>query len=447
MIIRGPIAFLRGDPFLHPTDDVFVQIDDGAILCLGGLIVRVGDYADVARHARADTPVHHYPGKIITPGFIDLHTHYVQSGMVGAHGRSLLDWLSDYTFVEEQKFSDRAYCAESAAFFCRELLRNGTTTAMVFAAVYPESADELFAEAERLGMRLIVGKVMMDRNAPEALLDTAQSAYDQSKALIERWHGRDRLLYAITPRFAPTSTAQQLEAAGDLWRAHPDVYVQTHLSENQDEVSWVSALFPEARSYLDVYDRHGLVGPRAVFAHGVHLAEEELGRLHESGAAIAHCPSSNLFLGSGLFRMEAATTAHRPVHLGLGSDIGGGTSFSLLRTAGEAYKVGRLTGRGLTAAQGLYLMTLGPARALGLDGVLGSLAPGYEADIVVLDPEATPLLHFRNARSKSIAETLFVLMTVADDRAVAAAYLGGRLTHARAERQDAGAAHQALPQA
>jgi guanine deaminase len=312
------------------------------------------------------------------------------------------------------------------------LLRNGTTTALVFCAVYPQSVDALFAEAERHGMRIIAGKVLMDRNAPEKLRDTAQRGYDESKALIARWHGHGRSLYAITPRFAGTSTPAQLDAAGALWREHPDVLVQTHIAENRREVEWTAELFPQAKNYLDIYDQHGLIGRRAVLAHGIHLGEAELCRCHESGTALAHCPTSNLFLGSGLFRIGAAKDPRRPVQVGLGTDIGGGTSFSLLATMGAAYEIAQLGGRALSAVEAFYLATLGGARALALDDRIGSLAPGREADFVVLDPNATPLLALRNARATSVEDQLFALMTLGDDRAVRATYVAGKPIHRRA---------------
>jgi guanine deaminase len=280
-------------------------------------------------------------------------------------------------------------------------------------------------------MRLIAGKVLMDRNAPEQLRDSPQQGYDDSKALIARWHRRGRSLYAITPRFAGTSTPAQLEAAGALWREHPDVFVHTHIAENRGEVEWTAALFPERKNYLDVYDHYGLIGRRAVLAHGIHLSEDELCRCHASGAAITHCPTSNLFLGSGLFRIGAMKDPRRPVQVGLGTDIGGGTSFSLLATMGAAYQVAQLGGRALSAVEAFYLATLGGARALSLADKIGSIAPGREADLVVLDPNATPLLALRNARCASVEEVLFALMTLGDDRAVRATYVAGKAAHRR----------------
>jgi guanine deaminase len=277
----------------------------------------------------------------------------------------------------------------------------------------------------------VAGKVLMDRNAPEALRDTAQRGYDDSKSLIARWHGRGRSLYAITPRFAGTSTPAQLDAAATLWREHPDVMVQTHIAENRREIEWTAALFPQRKDYLDVYDHHGLTGKRAVLAHGVHLSEDELCRCHASGTALAHCPTSNLFLGSGLFRIGDAKDPRRPVQVGLGTDIGGGTSFSLLATMGAAYEIAQLNGRSLSAVEAFYLATLGGARALALDDRIGAIAPGREADLVVLDPNATPLLALRNARAESTQDALFALMMLGDDRAVRATYVAGTPAYQR----------------
>jgi guanine deaminase len=310
-------------------------------------------------------------------------------------------------------------------------LRNCTTTALVFGSVHPVSVDALFAEAARLNLRLIAGKVLMDRNAPQALLDTAQSGYDQSKALIGRWHGRGRALYAITPRFAGSSTPAQMELAGALWREHPNVFMQSHIAENHKEIAWVRELYPERRDYLDVYEHFGLTGRRALYAHGIYLDESELCRCHASGTALAHCPTSNSFLGSGLFRMRTVRDPRRPVEVGLGTDIGAGTSFSLIATMGEAYKVSQLAGQPINAVEAFYLATLGGARALTIDDRLGSLATGREADVVVLDPNATPLMAFRNERVQSIEEQLAVLMTLGDDRAVRATYVAGDCAHKR----------------
>lgn len=431
--LRGTLAYFRDDPFLVGAEHAFVHEADGIVVCRDGTIEAVGKASDLLPRLQPDVRLLHYPGCVISAGFIDTHVHYVQTGIIGAFGEQLLQWLDNYTFIAEQAFSDPAYARSVASVFCDQLLANGTTTALVFCAVYPQSVDALFAEASARNMRMIAGKVMMDRNAPDALLDTAQSAYDDSKALIGRWHGRGRNLYAITPRFAPTSTPEQLELAGALWKESPTTFVQTHISENRDEVQWVRELFPGREGYLDVYDHFGLVGPRSVLAHGIHLTEKELCRCHESGAAIAHCPTSNLFLGSGLFDVHKAKDPRRPVHVGMGTDIGAGTSFSMLATLGEAYKVARMGAHALDSIKSLYLATLGGARALGLSDRIGTLQPGLEADLVVLDPNATPLLEFRNSRVESIEELLFVLMTLGDDRAVRATFVAGELRHGRGE--------------
>jgi guanine deaminase len=429
--LRGTIVTCRDDPFLTDPAKAFAAEADGIVVCRNGRIEAVGPAAEIVRTLPAGTPVTHYEGCLITPGFIDTHVHYVQTGMVASYGEQLLDWLDRYAFPAEMAFRDPAHAQAMARVFCDELLRNGTTTALVFCAVYPQSVDALFAEAERRGMRLAAGKVLMDRNAPEALRDTAQQGYDDSKALIARWHGRGRSLYAITPRFAGTSTPEQLDAAGTLWREHPDVLVHSHISENRREIEWTAELFPARKNYLDVYDHHGLIGKRTVLAHGVHLSEDELCRCHESGTAIAHCPTSNLFLGSGLFQIGKLKDKKRPVQVGLGTDIGGGTSFSLLATMGAAYEIAQLGGRSLSVVEAFYLATLGGARALALDARIGTIAPGMEADLAVLDPKATPLLTLRNGRAETVQDVLFALMVLGDDRAVRATYVAGKEAHRR----------------
>ncbi|WP_329564235.1 guanine deaminase [Streptomyces uncialis] len=429
--VRGPMIWFRGDPFLAGREDTFVHEGDGLLICADGVITASGDYTAL-KHLLPDgvEPVR-YPDQVISAGFVDTHIHYVQTGIIAAFGSQLIDWLNHYTFVEEQRFSDPGYARGIASAFCDELLRNGTTTALTFCAVYPESVEALFEEVSRRGMRVAAGKVLMDRNAPDALLDTARSGYDDSKALLERWHGKGRNMYAITPRFAPTSTPEQLEAAGALWREHPDALVHTHVSENTGEISWVRSLFPERRGYLDVYDHYGLLGRRAVLAHGVHLTGRERARCGETGTAIAHCPTSNLFLGSGLFHVHDAKDSARPLYVGLGTDIGAGTSFSLLATMNEAYKVAELANYPLDSLKAFFLATLGGAQAMGVEDKVGSLEAGHEADFVVLDPRATPLLAERTSRVGDIEELLFVLAVMGDDRAVRATYVAGALAHDR----------------
>jgi guanine deaminase len=430
--IRGILISCRDDPFLTDPAKAFSYEPDGLVVCRDGLIVAAGPVADMKPLLAPDTAIADYSGCLIAPGFIDTHIHYVQTGIIGSQGRDLLDWLERYTFLAEQAFADPHIAAETARVFCDELVRNGTTTALVFCSVHAGSVDALFAEAERRNLRLVAGKVLMDRNAPPALRDTAQSGYDDSKALIAKWHGRGRALYAITPRFAGSSTPEQLTLAAALWREHPGVFMQSHISENRREIAWVKELFPERRDYLDVYEHFGLTGARSLYAHGIHLDESELVRCHQSGTALAHCPTSNTFLGSGLFRMRDVRDPRRPVEVGLGSDIGGGTSFSLMVNMGEAFKVSQMAGAPIVPVEAFYLATLGGARALGLGERLGSLAAGREADLVVLDPRATPLLAFRSGRAQSIDEQLAVLMTLGDDRAVRATYVAGELAHGSA---------------
>ena len=372
-----------------------------------------------------------YEGGILCPGFVDTHVHYPQLEMIAAYGEQLLEWLTRYTFPTEQRFADPAHAQAVARFFLAELFRNGTTTASVYCTVHPASVDAFFAAADQAGALMIAGKVMMDRNAPSALLDTAQRGFDESETLIRRWHGRGRLRYCVTPRFAPTSTQAQLDASAALLRGHEGVYLQTHLCENPAEVEWVRELFPDRATYLDVYAHAGLVGPRSVFGHGIHLHEGDFCTCHAAGAALAHCPTSNLFLGSGLFRLDAAMDPRRPVRVGLGTDVGAGTSLSHLRTLGEAYKVAALRGSRLGAVQAFWLATLGGARSLYLDDRIGRLAPGYDADFCVLDPKATPLLAFRTGHCADLEALLFVLMTLGDDRAIRATYIAGACVHDR----------------
>ena len=430
--IRGPALTFTGDPFRDGLAATMVHWPDAVVAMADGRISHAGPADQVLQHLPPRTDIRNYGGDaLISAGFVDMHVHFPQTPLIGAPGLQLLDWLERYTFPTELKFADAAFARSVAKLFLRENLRNGITTACVYCTVHPHSVDVLFEEAEALGLRLAAGKVLMDRNAPKALRDTAQSGYDQSAALIGKWHGRGRLLYAITPRFAGTSTPEQLAAAGALWRAHPDCLMQTHISENRQEVAWMKELFVERRHYLDIYDHHGLCGPGAVFGHGIWLEEPELERLHECGGAIAHCPTSNFFLGSGAFDVFRATDPRRPVRVGLGTDIGAGTTFSILATLGEAYKAAQLNRHSLSAGHAYYLATRGGARAMHLEDRIGSLAPGLEADLVVLDMRSTPLIAFRMDQARDFAEQLFIQMTLGDDRAVQATYVAGRLVHRR----------------
>ena len=399
---------------------------DGLLVVEEGRVVARGHYAELAARF-AGTEMVDLAGRIIVPGFVDTHVHYPQVDRIAAHGAQLLEWLETHIFPAELCFADKVHADEAAAFFLTELLRNGTTSALVFPTVHATSVDALFEAAERRGMRIVSGKVLMDLG-PQGLRDTPERARAESEALIARWHGRGRLGYAVTPRFALTSSDAQLQVAGELLVAHPDVLLHTHLSENSSEIAAVTQRFVTARDYLDVYDRFGLVGERSVFAHGVHLSGRECGRLAQAGAAVALCPTSNLFLGSGLF--DLARLSEAGVRTALGTDVGAGTSLSLLATQGSAYQVCQLRGASLDPFRALHLATAGGAAALRIGDEVGALAEGQEADFVVLDPAATPLLARRTAGA-SLAETLFALQVLGDDRAIEATYVAGRLAHHR----------------
>jgi guanine deaminase len=437
--LRGSLVTFAGDPFVEGVAATLRYERDAIVVMDAGRIVDVGPTTEVSRRLPAGARVTQYANALITAGFVDCHVHYPQLPVIGAGGKPLLDWLSGYTFPAEERFADAGYARAVARAYLRENLRNGTTTACVFCTVHPVSAQVLFEEAAALDMRLIAGKVLMDRNAPASLLDTAQQGYDESKALIERWHGSGRLGFALTPRFAVTSTVAQLDAAGALKREFPDVHVQSHVSENAAEIALVASLYPEAASYLDVYARHGLTGPRTIYGHGVHLWEEDFAFLHDTQTALAHCPTSNNFLGSGLFRIGDAKRRDRPVRVGLATDLGGGTSFSMLRTMQAAYEVAQLSGTPLPPSSALYLATRGAAHALDVDDRIGSVAPGMEADLVVLDMASTPLIEMRMSYANDIEEALGVQMALGDDRAVRATYVAGRRAYDRDAREFAGA--------
>jgi guanine deaminase len=421
---RAPILSLRGDP-REGGPDALVHHCDGLLLVEDRHIAAVGDFEALASRLPADVGIEALPGKVITPGFVDAHIHYPQVDAMAGWGSQLLDWLENHTYPAERAFRDRPHADAAAEFFLDQLLRNGTTTALVFCTVHKASAEALFEAALKRDMRIIAGKVLMDRGAPADLLDTVDSGRADTEVLIGAYHGRGRLGYAVTPRFAVTSSDAQLQMAGEVLSVHPGVLLHTHLSENRDEIAEVGRLFPGARDYLDVYDRHGLVGPRSVFAHCVHCRDEDMHRLAAKGAAIAFCPSSNLLLGSGLFDLEAA--ARSKVKTALGTDVGAGGSFSLMHMMGEAYKVGQLRGQTLDPLLAFFLATLGGARALRLDDRVGSLAPGNEADFLVLDPAATPLLARRTAMAHTPAELLFALSILGDDRLVDRTYVAGRM--------------------
>ncbi|BAU13226.1 guanine deaminase [Leptolyngbya sp. NIES-3755] len=428
---RSAILDFVADPFSVSELESVRYFSDGLLVIENGTIKELGEY-DQLKDRYAGIETIHYANNLILPGFIDLHIHFPQTEMMAAYGEQLLEWLEKFTFPVERKFRDKAYCDQIAPIFIDQLLRNGTTTALVLAAVFPESVEALFEESDRRKMRLIAGKVMMDRNAPDFLRDTAKSSYEESKALIEKWHNKGRSLYAVTPRFAPTSTPEQLKYAGQLLEEFSDVYLHTHLSENVNEVAWVKELFPESQGYVDAYDQFGLVGERSIFAHCVQLTEAEFDRLSEAKSTIAFCPTSNTFLGSGLFNLERAISA--PIKVGFATDVGGGTSFSMFQTAGEAYKVTQLRRQKLSPFQAMFLATLGGARALSLDDKIGNFDAGKEADFIVIDLRSTPIMALRNQGEmpttlEELSDRLFSLMIMGDDRAVQATYILGELAY------------------
>lgn len=434
--MTAPTRALRGR-LLSFTDDpaaagarACTYIEDGVLLIGAGRILAVGEAGALLPQLAPTVTVDRYADALILPGFIDAHIHFPQTQVIASYGAQLMDWLERYALVEEQRFADAGHAARVAAFFLDELARNGTTTAAVYGTVHAAAAEAFFAESYRRNTRMVAGKVLMDRNAPAALTDTAEAAYAESKALIERWHGRGRQLYAVTPRFAITSSEAQLAAAGTLLKEHPDCYLQTHLSENRREIETVKRLFPWAASYTAVYERFGLLGPRSLLGHCIHLDDGERRLLSASGSVAVFCPTSNLFIGSGLFDLARAHDPAFPLRVALATDVGGGTSYSMLRTLAEGYKVLQLQDQNLPALLGFYWLTLGNARALDLDDRIGSLEAGREADIVVLDARATPAMAHRAERVASLEEELFLLMTLGDDRAVRATYVAGERVHA-----------------
>lgn len=420
---RGSIFHCLSDPGPHADESAVEHIDDGLLIVDDGRVEAVGEASVLAPTLTDDTLVEDHAGKLIVPGLVDCHVHFSQIDIVASYGEQLLDWLNRYAYPAEMQFADEQHARAVANFFLDEMLANGTTTAVVFATVFPQSVDAIFAAAEERNLRLVAGKVLMDEHCPEALRDDPQSAYDDSKALIERWHGRGRLGYAITPRFALTSSEAQLEAAGTLAAEHPDAWVHTHLAENRDEVDAIARQFPARRSYLDVYDHYGLLRKRSVFAHCLHLDDTDRALLADKGGAGAFCPTSNLFLGSGLFDLQSMTDAG--VRVGLATDVGGGTSLSLLRTMSEAYKVLHLQAQSLPASRALYLATLGAAEALRLDDRIGNFGKGKEADFIVLDTNASRMTARRAASATTLDELLFALIFLGDDRNVAATYIMG----------------------
>ncbi|MBU3917573.1 guanine deaminase [bacterium] len=422
--IKGSILHFFGNPELTDSRKAYEYFENGVLIVENGHISLTGPYDELKQSIPDDAEIHDYSGKLILPGFIDTHLHYPQTDIIASYGKQLMEWLEKYTFPREGKFENSEYAESVAEFFLDELLRNGTTTAQVMSTVHMHSADILFRKSWERNLSMITGKVMMDRNAPEYLLDDPIRGYEESLELIHRWHEKDRLLYAVTPRFAITSTEEQLKKSAELLDAAPNLYLHTHLSENKDEIAFVAELFPWSKDYLDVYDKFGLVTRRSTYAHSIHLSNQNFKQMAEKKASIAFCPTSNLFIGSGLFNLRKPVSAG--VKVGIGTDIGGGTSFSILRTLGEAYKVLQLRGQSLSPLKAFYLATQGGAESLCLDDKIGNFKTGKEADFIVLNLDSTPLIKRRMEYTDGIDERLFILMMLGDDRSIEATYVMGQ---------------------
>ncbi|WP_180902259.1 guanine deaminase [Martelella soudanensis] len=426
MILRGRLlSFYRRPEDLSDTASYFYE-DDGGLLIEDGRISACGAFSDVRAEAPEGVAIVDHRPHLILPGLIDTHLHFPQMQVIGSYAANLLEWLNTYTFVEEQRFADPAHAARIAVSFFDEMIRQGTTTAVAYCSVHKASADAYFAEALRRNMLMLGGKVMMDRNAPDALTDTPQTSYDDTRAVIAEWHGKGRNHVVISPRFAITSSPGQMEMAAALAREHPDLHIQTHLSENLAEIEFACSLYPNAKDYTDIYAQYGLLRSNMLLGHAIHLSERERDVLSETGAVAVHCPTSNLFLGSGLFALKDLERRDKPVRIAVATDIGGGTSYSMLRTMDEAYKIQQLRGERLTPLESFFHMTRGNAEALGLAGRIGTLEPGTDADIVVLDARATPAMALKMEAVTTLAEELFLLQTLGDDRAIAETYIAGR---------------------
>lgn len=425
LLLRGRLLSFHRAPESLTDITSYLYEEDGGLLIEDGLILKVGSYADVKAAASQDAQeVDHRP-HLILPGFIDTHVHFPQMQVIASYAANLLEWLNTYTFPEECRFVESAHATRIATHFYDEFLRQGTTTAVAYCSVHKTSADAFFAEAMRRNMLMVGGKVMMDRNAPQGLLDTPQLGYDETRAVIEQWHGKGRNHVAITPRFAITSTPEQMSAVQALAREYPDLHIQTHLSENDDEIRYTCELYPDAADYTDIYARYGLLGKKTLLGHAIHLSEREADVLSETGSVAVHCPTSNLFLGSGLFPLKALARREKPVRIGVATDIGGGSSYSMLKTLDEAYKIQQLLGERLNPLDSFYAMTRGNAEALSLVDRIGTLEEGTEADLVVLNAGATPAMRLRMETVNTLAEELFLLQTMGDDRSVVETYVAG----------------------
>jgi len=421
-LLLGQTLGFSGNPLTGAWQDAVQFNSAGGVLVADGKIVATGDGATL-RQAYPQALVTNYGNALITAGFVDAHMHYPQTGIIASWGKQLIDWLNTYTFPEESRFGNKTYADDVADRALDLALAHGTTTLTSFCTIHPQSVDAFFEAAAARNMAVVAGKTCMDRNAPDSLRDTAKTAYDDSKALLEKWHGKGRATYAITPRFSPTSTPDQLTALGALWAEHPHCLMQTHLSEQLPEIAWMRSLFPNARDYLDTYEAFGLLGTNGLYGHAIHLEDREIARLSEMGAAVVHCPTSNTFIGSGLFDLMGLAKAS--ISIGLATDTGGGSSFSMLRTMAAAYEIGQLRGTALHPAQLMWLATEGSADALKMSGKIGHLGAGAAADITVLDLASTSAIAQRSGRAKDVWDALFPTIMMGDDRAIKDVWIAG----------------------
>ncbi|KAI1693632.1 amidohydrolase family domain-containing protein [Ditylenchus destructor] len=426
VLLRGRLLSFRRAPLSIDDTQSYLYIEDGGLLLENGKIAAIGEYGDIRSQAPEEIEEKDHRPHLIVPGLIDMHLHFPQMQVIGSYAANLLEWLNTYTFPEECRFVESAHAQRIATHFYDELLRHGTTTAAAYCSVHKTSADAFFTEAMKRNMLMIGGKVMMDRNAPQGLLDTPETSYDETRAVIADWHGKGRNHVAITPRFAITSTPKQMEAAQALAQEFPDLFIQTHLSENLDEIKYTCELYPEATDYTDIYVRYGLMGNKTLLGHAIHLSEREADVLSETGAVAVHCPTSNLFIGSGLFPMKKLQRREKPVRIAVATDIGGGSSYSMLRTMDEAYKVQQLLGERLNPLESWYLMTRGNAEALSMVDRIGTLEAGTDADITVLNASSTPAMALKMEVVKSLTEELFLMLTMGDDRTVVETYVAGK---------------------
>ena len=425
LLLRGRLLSFNRAPLSIDDTASYLYIEDGGLLISGGKIAAIGDYADIRAQAPEGTQETDHRPHLIVPGLIDMHLHFPQMQVIGSYAANLLEWLNTYTFPEECRFVESAHAQRIATHFYDELIRHGTTTAVAYCSVHKTSADAFFAEAMKRNMLMVGGKVMMDRNAPQGLLDTPELGYDETRQVISDWHGKGRNHVAITPRFAITSTPKQMEAAQALAQEFPDLFIQTHLSENLDEIRYTCELYPEATDYTDIYVRYGLMGDKTLLGHAIHLSDREADVLSETGAVAVHCPTSNLFIGSGLFPMKKLQRREKPVRIAVATDIGGGSSYSMLRTMDEAYKIQQLLGERLNPLESWYLMTRGNAEALSMVDRIGTLDAGTDADITVLNASSTPAMALKMEVVNSLTEELFLMLTMGDDRTVVETYVAG----------------------